>query len=404
MSTNSRPACPSAEDSDATHVGNARGRDGGVREELAEGVVEAGDGGGNKRNPTLLGREDCTLVAWYRFLYAPRTGGRMTVTIGRRKLLAALGGAAAAWPLAARAQQPGVALVGMLLGTQLDDRQVGAIRQGLKDVGYIEGRNVAIKYRSGDGRFDRLPAMAAELAADAPAAIIAVAPAAALAAKAATTTIPVVFAIGADPVDLGLVSSLNRPGGNVTGVTFFVNTLGAKRLELLRELVPSATVIGFLINAGNPTSESQVADVRAAARERGVDLLVANAGSERDIDAAFASFVQQRVNAIVIGADSLFLSRRDQLVGLAARHALPAIYYLREFADVGGLISYGASITDAYRLAGGYAARVLKGEKPADLPVQQTVKFELAINLKTAKALGLTVPDKLLVAADEVIE
>jgi putative ABC transport system substrate-binding protein len=324
--------------------------------------------------------------------------------VTRRELITLLGGAAAAWPLAARAQQAGVPLVDLLLSTQMDDRQVGAIRQGLKDAGYIEGRNVAIKYRSGDGRFDRLPAMAAELAADAPAAIIALAPAAALAAKAATTTIPVVFAIGADPVDLGLVSSLNRPGGNVTGVTFFVNTLGAKRLELLRELVPSATVMGFLVKPTNPTSESQVADVRAAARERGVDLLVANAGSERDIDAAFASFVQQRVNAIVIGADSLFLSRRDQLVGLAARHALPAIYNLREFVDDGGLISYGASITDAFRLVGGYAGRILKGEKPADLPVQQTVKFELAVNLKTAKALGLTVPDRLLVAADEVIE
>jgi ABC-type uncharacterized transport system substrate-binding protein len=323
--------------------------------------------------------------------------------VRRREFITLLGGAAA-WPLAARAQQAGVPLVDLLLSTQMDDRQVGAIRQGLKDAGYIEGRNVAIKYRSGDGRFDRLPAMAAELAADAPAAIIALAPAAALAAKAATTTIPVLFAIGADPVDLGLVSSLNRPGGNVTGVTFFVNTLGAKRLELLRELVPSAAHIGFLVNPANPTSESQVADVRAAARERRVDLLVVNAGSEREIDAGFASFVQQRVNAIVIGADSLFLSRRDQLVGLAARHALPAIYNLREYVDNGGLITYGASITDAFRLAGGYAGRILKGEKPPDLPVQQTVKFELAVNLKTAKALGLTVPDKLLVAADEVIE
>jgi putative tryptophan/tyrosine transport system substrate-binding protein len=323
--------------------------------------------------------------------------------VKRRAFITLLGGAAA-WPLVARAQQAGVPLVDLLLSTQMDDRQVGAIRQGLKDAGYIEGRNVAIKYRSGDGRFDRLPAMAAELAADAPAAIIALAPAAALAAKAATTTIPVLFAIGADPVDLGLVSSLNRPGGNVTGVTFFVNTLGAKRLELLRELVPSAAHIGFLVNPTNPTSESQVADVRAATRERRVDLLVVNAGSEREIDASFASFVQQRVNAIVIGADSLFLSRRDQLVGLAARHALPAIYNLREYVDNGGLITYGASITDAFRLAGGYAGRILKGEKPPDLPVQQTVKFELAVNLKTAKALGLTVPDKLLVAADEVIE
>src|SRR5262245_53964823 len=241
----------------------------------------------------------------------------------RREFITLLGGAAAAWPLAAGAQQTGVPLVGLLLGSQLDDRQVGAIRQGLRDASYIEGRNVAIKYRSGDGRFDRLPALAAELVADAPAAIVVVSPAASLAAKAATATIPIVFAIGADPVDLGLVSSLNRPGGNVTGVTFFVNTLGAKRLELLRELVPSAAVVGFLVNPTNPTSESQIADVRAAVRSLGVDLLILNAGSERDIDAAFAGFLQQRVNAIIIGADSHFLRRRDQLVGLAARRALP---------------------------------------------------------------------------------
>ena len=322
----------------------------------------------------------------------------------RRRFITLLGGAAAAWPLAARAQHAGVPLVGLLLSTQLDDRQIGAIRQGLRDVGYIEGRNVAIKYRSGDGRFDRLPALAAEVVADAPVAIVALGPAASLAAKAATATIPIVFAIGADPIDLGLVSSLNRPGGNVTGVTFFVNTLGAKRLELLRELVPSAAVVGLLVNPTNPTSESQIADVRAAVRSLGVDLLILNAGSERDIDAAFASFIQKRGNAIIVGADGFFLSRRDQLVGLAARHALPAIYYLREFADIGGLISYGASITDAYRLTGGYVGRILKGEKPADLPVQQTVKFELAINLKTAKALGLTVPLIMQTSADEVIE
>jgi len=324
--------------------------------------------------------------------------------VKRREFIALLAGAAAAWPLGARAQQPVMALVGLLSSAQLDDRQIGAIRQGLKDAGYIEGRNVAIKYRSADARFDRLPALAADLVADPVAAIIALAPPAAVAAKAATATIPIIFATGADPVGLGLVSSFNRPGGNATGVTFVVNTLGAKRLELLRELVPSASVIGLLINPGNPTSDSQTSDVQAAARAIGVEPLILNVGSERNIDAAFASAVQQRVNAVIVGADSFFVSRSDQLVGLAARHAMPAVYFLREFADIGGLVSYGPSQTDAYRLAGGYAARILKGEKPADLPVVQSVKFELVVNLKAAKALGLTVPDNLLARADEVIE
>jgi putative ABC transport system substrate-binding protein len=321
----------------------------------------------------------------------------------RRQFLTLLGGTVAL-PLAARAQMPNLTLVGLLLSNQLDDRQIGAVRQGLADAGYIEGRNLAIKYRSADGRFDQLPAIAARLVADPVATIVAFAPAAALAAKGASSTTPVVFAIGADPVDLGLVASLNRPGGNVTGVTFFVNTLGAKRLELLRELVPSATIIGFLVNARNPTSQSQIADVEAAARAHGIKLVILDAGSEREIDAAFTSLVNARANAIIVGADSFYLSRRDQLVGLAARHALPAMYYLREFVEMGGLISYGASISDAYRLAGSYAGRILKGEKPANLPVQQTVKFELAINLKVAKEFGLTVPLPLSGLADELIE
>ena len=321
----------------------------------------------------------------------------------RREFIAAFG-SAAAWPLTASGQQPVMALVGLLSSVQLDDRQVGAIRQGLKDGGYTEGRNVAIKYRSADARFDRLPTLAADLVADPVAAIVALAPPAAVAAQAATATIPIVFVVGADPVELGLVSSFNRPGGNVTGVSFIVTALGAKRLETLRILVPSATVIGFLINAGNPTSESQTRDVQVAARALGVELVVLNASSERNIDAAFASFVQQRVNAVIIGADSLFVSRRDQLVGLAARHTLPTIYFLREFADIGGLMSYGASQTAAYRVSGGYTARILKGENPAALPVQQMVKFEFVINLKAAGALGLTIPATLLAAADEVIE
>jgi putative ABC transport system substrate-binding protein len=324
--------------------------------------------------------------------------------VRRREFITLLGGAAAAWPLVARAQQPGVALVGLLSSIHYDDREISAVRQGLKEAGYVEGRNVAIKDRSAGGRFDRLPGLAAELVADPVAVIVALSPPAARAAKAATATIPIVFAIGADPVELGLVSSLNRPGGNVTGVTLLINTLGAKRLELLRELVPSAKVIGVLINPRNPTSQSQTTDVQAAAGAHGIELMIVDASSERDIDTAFTSFVQHHVNAIIVGADSLFLSRREQLVGLAARHALPTIYYLREFADVGGLISYGASITDAYRLTGGHVGRILKGEKPADLPVQQTVKFELAINLKTAKTLGLTVPQIMQMTADEVIE
>jgi len=324
--------------------------------------------------------------------------------VKRRDFITLLGGAAA-WPLAARSQQPGLALIGLLSGAQLDDRMLSAIRQGLKEAGYVEGRNVAIKYRTADGRFNRLPGLAAELVADPVAVIVTLATQAAMAAKAAAGTIPIVFVVGADPVrELGLVSSLNRPGGNVTGVTFLVNALGAKRLELLRELVPSAKIVGFLVNPANPTSESVTTDTQAAARALGIELVIRNARSESDIDSAFESLAQERVNAVIIGTDQLFTSRRDQLVALAARHALPAIHYLREFSDAGGLISYGASITDAYRLAGGYAGRILKGEKPADLPVQQTVKFELAINLKTAKTLGLTVPDKLLVAADEVIE
>jgi putative tryptophan/tyrosine transport system substrate-binding protein len=322
----------------------------------------------------------------------------------RRAFIALFGGAGVGWLLTAHAQQPAMTLVGLLSAFQLDDRLISAVRAGLKDAGYVEGRNVAIKYRSADGRFDRLPAMAADLVSDPAAVIVALAPLAVVAAKNATTTIPIVLALGADPVGLGLVSSLNRPGGNVTGVTFFINSLGAKRFELLHQLIPGATVVGFLINPQNPTSKAQISDVQAAAHSLGIGLRVLNASSEREIDAAFGSAAQQHVNAVVVGADSVFLSRRDQLVGLAARYALPSIYYVREFAVAGGLISYGASITDAYRLAGRYAGRILSGEKPADLPIQQTVQFELAINLKTAKSLGLTVSPSLLTSADEVIE
>ena len=321
----------------------------------------------------------------------------------RREFITLLGGAAT-WPLAAHAQQPAMALVGLLTGSQQDDRWLGALRQGLKEAGYIEGRNVAIKHRSADGHFDRVPTLAGELVADPVALIIAIAPSAALAAKAATATIPIVFMTGADPVELGLVSSLNRPDGNVTGVNFLVKTLAAKRLELLRELVPGATLMGFLLNPTNPASEPEIRDVQAASGALGLQLQILHASSERDIETAFASFAQQHINAILVAGDSFFLSRLDQLIAAAARHAIPTSYQLREFVAAGGLISYGTDLIAAYRLAGVYAGRVLKGERPTDLPVQQSVKFELVINLKTAKALGLTIPETMLASADEVIQ
>ena len=321
----------------------------------------------------------------------------------RREFITLLGGAAV-WPIAARAQQPTVPLLGLLTGSGQDDRWLGALRHGLKELGYIEGRNVAIKHRSADGHFDRLPALAAELAADPAALIIAIAPSAALAAKAATASIPIVFMTGADPVELGLVSSLNRPNGNVTGINFLVKTLAAKRLELLRELVPGATLIGFFSNPTNPASEPEIRDVQDASRALGLQLQIMHASSESGIETAFASFAQQHIAAVLVAGDSFFLSRRDQLIAAAARHAIPTSYQLREFVAAGGLISYGTDLIDAYRLTGIYAGRILKGAKPADLPVQQSVKFELAINSKTAKALGLAVPPSLLAIADKVIE
>jgi putative tryptophan/tyrosine transport system substrate-binding protein len=324
----------------------------------------------------------------------------------RRNLITLMGGAAA-WPLVASAQQSALPLIGFLhSGSQPEwAHLVAAFRQGLGEAGFVEGRNVAIEFRWAGGQFDRLPAMAAELI-DRQPALLATAggSVAARAARQATSTIPIVFTFGGDPVKLGMVASLNRPGGNATGVSFLLNALVAKRLEFLRELAPAAGTIGMLVNPKNPNATDDVRDVRDGARTLGLQTVVVNAGNESEIDAAFDSLRQQAAGALIVLPDPNFISRRAQIVALAARHTLPAIYFLREFAEAGGLMSYSASYIEAHRWAGGQAARVLKGEKPAELPVQQPTKFELVINLKTAKAQGLDVSDKLLTVADEVIE
>jgi putative tryptophan/tyrosine transport system substrate-binding protein len=322
----------------------------------------------------------------------------------RREFITLLGGAAAC-PLAARAQQPAMPVVGFLRSASIADATnlVTAFRQGLKESGYVEGENVAIEYRSAENDHDKLMAVVSDFARR-PVAVIVGNLDAAVAAKTATTTVPIVFATGSDPVNDGLVASLNRPGGNVTGASFFGAVVGAKRLEQLRQLVPSATTIAVL---GGPEVSGTVAernDVQASAQAIGQQLIVLDVSSDREIETAFSTFVQRRAGALLVGAGAFMFSNRDQIVALAARHALPASYSNREFAVAGGLMSYGASITDAYRQVGIYAGRILKGEKPGDLPVTQSTKFELVINLKTAKSLGLTVPLTLQVAADEVIE
>jgi putative tryptophan/tyrosine transport system substrate-binding protein len=326
--------------------------------------------------------------------------------VKRRAFITLIGGAAV-WPLGVRAQQTAMPLIGFLDpgSPEFYPDRVAAFRQGLKEVGYVEGENVVVEFRWAHSQYDRLPALAAELVRRRAAVIFAATLQAALPAKTAASTIPIVFAIGSDPVKYGLVASFNRPGGNLTGTTWLGgSSLAAKRLELLHEAAPTVSVVGFLVNPNNPAAEAEVREVDEAARAMGLQLHVLNVSTAREIDAAFATFIQQRVGAVLTATDTIFFARRDQVVVLAARHALPAILQWREFAAGGGLMSYGTNISEAYRQAAVYIGRILKGEKPADLPVQQAVRVELVINLYTARALGLTFPLALLGRADEVIE
>jgi putative ABC transport system substrate-binding protein len=324
----------------------------------------------------------------------------------RRQFLTLLGGAAAAWPLAAHAQQPAMPVIGFLSSSALADRAryLPAFRQGVRETGYVEGQNVVIEYRWAQDQHDVLPDLAADLVRRQVTVIAAHDTPSSIAAKAATTTIPIVFASGADPVKLGLVASLNRPGSNVTGVTFVTATLGAKQLGLLHELQPGAVRVGVLVDPNFAPTQSFVSDVQAAALSTGKQIEVLEAPTGRDIDTAFARPAQKPIDALLVGPGPLLDNRRVQLATLAAYHRVPAIYSLREFAEAGGLMSYGTSITGAYRQAGVYTGRVLKGEKPADLPVIQSTKFEFVINLNTARVFGLSFPPGLLAIADEVIE
>jgi putative ABC transport system substrate-binding protein len=325
----------------------------------------------------------------------------------RREFIAALGAGVFAAPLSGRAQQSALPVIGFLHSQSPAHytRQLQAFRQGLGEAGYVEGKNVAIEYRWAEGQYDRLRAMVADLVGRQVAVIAATTTPGALAAKAGTTTIPVIFEIGGDPIKLGLVASLNHPGANITGVTQLTTGLTAKSLEILHELLPTASAVALLVNPSAPAlAESQASEARAAARALGVELQVLNASSELDFDGVFATLSQSRSSGLVIAGEAFFTSRNEQLGALSARHAVPAIYIRREFAAAGGLLSYGNDNADTYRLAGIYTGRILKGEKPADLPVQQATKVELVINLKAVNALGLTVPTTLLARADEVIE
>ena len=325
----------------------------------------------------------------------------------RREFITLLGGAAIAWPRAAVAQQPAMPVIGFLNPTSPDSNadRLRGFHHGLKDAGYVEGENVMILYRWAEGQNDRLPELAADLVRHRVSVIAPFAPAAVFAAKMATTTIPIVFAVNEDPVRLGLVASLARPGGNATGINFLTAEVGAKRLDLLRELVPATTRVAVLVNPANATStESTLKDVATAARTNGLQIQILNAGTGDEINTAFATFVRERSDALLVAGDAFFSSRRVQLVHQATRHGVPATYSQREFTDIGGLVSYGPNLADAFRQVGAYVGHVLKGAKPVDLPVVQSTKFEFVINAETARMLGLTVPPSLLAVADEVIE
>jgi len=324
----------------------------------------------------------------------------------RREFITLLGGAATAWPLAARGQQQAMPVIGMLGGGAPESftSALAGFSQGLQEGGIVEGRNAAIEARWARGEYGRLPGLAADLVARGPAVIVTQTLPAALAAKAATTKIPIVFVIGEDPVEVGLVQTLNRPGGNVTGLSNFMNLLAAKRLEVLSETVPSANTLALLVNPSNPNADPDTKNLQAAAQALGRRIEVLRAASEAELETAFTAMTEQRLGALFVNIDSFFTAHADQIVALAARHRVPASYPLRHFVTAGGLMSYDANFTEAFRRAAMYAGRILKGEKPADLPVMQPTRFQFAVNLRTAKALGLTIPDKLLALADEVIE